>query len=80
MKKTKKEERLKNYRKGCQGVIHMEGVVSVEGGDTALDGFCMNFVATMLFTQQIFHLEHLFVFQLLLIPEIIIISNQISAC
>ena len=35
----KKEERLKNYRKGYQGVIHMEGVVSV-GGDTALDGFC----------------------------------------
>lgn len=75
----KKEERLKNYRKGYQGVIHMEGVVSV-GGDTALDGFCMNFVATMLFTQQIFHLEYLFVFQLLLIPEIVVISNQISAC
>ena len=74
----KKEERLKNYRKGYQGVIHMEGVVSVEGGNTTLDGFCMNFVATMLFTQQIFHLEYLFIF--LLVLEIVIISNQISAC
>ena len=38
----------------------------------------MNFASIMFFTNQVFHLERLFFFCLLLILEIVISSDQIS--
>ena len=53
------------------GNLYRTGV-SIEGMKQCFPLICMNFIVIMLFTQQVFHLQYLFSFYLIL--------NQVSAC